>query len=222
MISYQERLRRKRRNRRRKERVARAAGTCTNCLQRNADLHFATCSPCRVLRTDLSRRFRAKLRGMGLCYRCGSRPDPGNVQCRACIVSVYPSTRARRNHWRNSGRCTRCGRKRDSPRIYCLTCTAKYKISGLKHRREVRKALLARLGNRCACCGESRKEFLTLDHVRDDGYLERRTLKNPYSLYLKIVKRKIKSSRYQLLCANCNSAKASYGRCPHQDVRSAG
>jgi hypothetical protein len=39
------------------------------------------------------------------------------------------------------------------------------------------------LGNKCACCGETNPVFLSLDHINNDGYIDRvlhgrRTVKN--------------------------------------------
>ena len=69
-------------------------------------------------------------------------------------------------------------------------------------------------GDKCACCGETEPLFLTLDHVNGDGATHRRTLrtndvhawarKNGYPPSL------------QLLCWNCNAAKAYHGGCPHK------
>jgi hypothetical protein len=83
------------------------------------------------------------------------------------------------------------------------------------------------MGSKCACC-ERQPEFLTLDHIRNDGYKERteRGNRNPYIAYSEI-KRAFKSGRmkevrrirrkYQLLCWNCNASKRHRsGLCAHK------
>ena len=76
-------------------------------------------------------------------------------------------------------------------------------------------------GNVCNCCGEDELFFLTIDHVNNDGNLERwkhgRTIRGR-SLYVKIANSGF-PERYQLLCMNCNFGKRmNNGTCPHNDV----
>ena len=68
-----------------------------------------------------------------------------------------------------------------------------------------REKQLADLGGKCACCGESEKAFLQIDHINDDGALDRRNGHRRSFTY---------ASPVQILCANCNYAKHR-GGCPH-------
>ena len=73
----------------------------------------------------------------------------------------------------------------------------------------------------CACCGESHIEFLSLDHINEDGAHQRRSLGNSHSN--KAVYRWARSNNYpatlQVLCHNCNRAKHIHGECPHERER---
>lgn len=70
---------------------------------------------------------------------------------------------------------------------------------------------------KCQCCGERQLEFLTLDHVNDDGKQERERLKLFGSgFYNWVVKNK--PNNLQVLCYNCNLGKRVNGRCPHKNV----
>lgn len=74
---------------------------------------------------------------------------------------------------------------------------------------------IAVYGGKCACCGETRIEFLTLDHLngrKDEPY--RITGQKAWA---RLKARGWPKDNYQLLCFNCNCAKGVYGRCPHQD-----
>jgi hypothetical protein len=75
------------------------------------------------------------------------------------------------------------------------------KIEGINH-----------YGGKCNCCGESKIEFLTLEHLhgRDKGR-RRRTGKGAWLE----IKREGFPDKYTVLCFNCNCAKGIYGRCPH-------
>ena len=70
----------------------------------------------------------------------------------------------------------------------------------------------------CKCCGESTPEFMTLDHINNDGYLDKNpngAKKSGKELYV-LVKKQGFPSKYQTLCHNCNFAKKLEGGCPHQ------
>ena len=65
------------------------------------------------------------------------------------------------------------------------------------------------MGYKCVCCGITDSIYFNVDHVDNDGYLERNKGKASKRLtaseYLKNPK------KYQLLCANCNHAKHKNG-----------
>lgn len=67
----------------------------------------------------------------------------------------------------------------------------------------------------CACCGESRVEFLCIDHIQGGGLKHRRIVGTGTAFY-KWLKKNGFPSGYQVLCYNCNMAKAIYGVCPHK------
>ena len=82
--------------------------------------------------------------------------------------------------------------------------------------------VIAAYGGRCACCGESHFEFLSVDHINNDGCVERRAGRSHgYTLYRRLKKLGFPKDRYQLLCFNCNLAKGFFGYCPHEKEREA-
>lgn len=78
-----------------------------------------------------------------------------------------------------------------------------------------RVELLAAYGNRCNCCNETTEEFLTLDHIFNDGAEHRKNQVGGSRVYADLKKKGYPKDRYQLLCMNCNFAKRM-GDCPHQ------
>ena len=103
-----------------------------------------------------------------------------------------------------------------------------------KHIKKIRETSRVRLlkskrgvmevyGNgRCACCGETAIEFLSLDHVNNDGKQHRKELKSKVgSSFYRYLRNHgyPHRDRLQVLCLNCNGAKAYYGICPHQKPR---
>ena len=79
--------------------------------------------------------------------------------------------------------------------------------------KDKRLKVLQHYGMKCSCCGETQIEFLAIDHIKNDGAEHRRTLK--INIYDWLIKNNYPKG-FQILCHNCNLAKAFYGKCPHQ------
>jgi hypothetical protein len=77
-------------------------------------------------------------------------------------------------------------------------------------------------GYRCACCGETERKFLTLDHVNNDGAADRMKIAGKrtasgWTTYRYLWKHKFPPG-YQILCMNCNFGKRmNKGVCPHRE-----
>lgn len=76
-----------------------------------------------------------------------------------------------------------------------------------------RRLVLEHYGNKCNCCGESTLQFLAIDHINNDGYLERKT--RTIQIFEYLIRNNYPSG-FQVLCHNCNLAKSFYGECPHK------
>ena len=98
---------------------------------------------------------------------------------------------------------------------------------GKKYRRNIKiEALVAySVGDipKCACCGETTIDFLTLDHVNNDGAAHRKMFFGPNDTKSgNWFYRKLRDAGWpndvplQVLCANCNLGKMIHGICPHQ------
>lgn len=170
---------------------------CTKCKETLTDEHFhksnlakksAQCRKCINLRT--AARY-TLLRESGLCFDC-----------------YEPVTK--------SSICTKCKERR---RILSIT---KYKDRNLKYgknkRIRLKKAAMAAYGGECcSCCGETTIEFLSIDHINNDGAAHRRNIKNGYGnkMYEWLHHNKYPPG-FQVLCMNCNFAKGHFGVCPHK------
>jgi len=70
---------------------------------------------------------------------------------------------------------------------------------------------------KCACCGENNINFLTIDHINNDGNIQRKSLKTPELTHW-IIKNNFPEG-FQILCYNCNLGKAHHGGiCPHKKI----
>lgn len=112
--------------------------------------------------------------------------------------------------------CSRCGRSRDERKFpksigggrrnYCFSCRARYETARL------RLDMYENLGDRCACCGETHPQFLTLEHI-----LGVEGERKPWWQELRQARREgWPRDKYEVLCFNCNCAKGHWGDCPHR------
>ena len=70
----------------------------------------------------------------------------------------------------------------------------------------------------CMCCGESERDFLSIDHVAGNGNKMSRELGIPregYQLYRWLFNNGLPSG-FQVVCMNCNLSKGKHGSCVHQ------
>jgi len=81
--------------------------------------------------------------------------------------------------------------------------------------KRVRGECLAVYGGKCACCGELRVEFLTIDHINGQGHQHRLRVGIGNHFY-EWLKRNNFPSGYRVLCYNCNCSLGHYGYCPHE------
>jgi hypothetical protein len=121
--------------------------------------------------------------------------------------------------------CKLCTRKRSHDRKY----GEKYdqlreqeNTYNRKKRQRIKEAVFAAYGGYvCACCGETEKSFLTIDHINNDGAAHRRSITGKrhsagVHTYNWIVKNGFPEG-FQVLCMNCNHGKRmNNGICPHQ------
>ena len=106
---------------------------------------------------------------------------------------------------------------------YCRICTnKKANKENWKYRQKLRNEIISAYSknrNCCACCGELRDEFLTLDHVNGDGKNHRK--KHPGQGVYYDLRRRGFPDGYQILCFNCNCSIGIKGYCPHEKERAA-
>lgn len=94
------------------------------------------------------------------------------------------------------------------------------KIQGSRYAERTKREVLTYYGNgklACICCGENMYEFLTIDHINNNGSQQRKIVRRTgHNLYRYLIKSKYPLG-YQTLCFNCNSGKqVNKGICPHK------
>jgi hypothetical protein len=143
-----------------------------------------------------------------ICPRCGGPLSGSQRVCTTCLAVMLKVKTDRVA----TGGCYNCISSAAPGRKYCLKCAQDKSDRQLVLRYEVIMAY----GGKCMCpggCDESRIQFLTFDHVNNDGAEHRRTV-GPASL-AGWLKRNNYPSSVRILCYNCNCARR-LGRCPHE------
>lgn len=122
-------------------------------------------------------------------------------------------------------KCAKCGstenlKKQYQQRKYIYYFCSPCKQDRMKKFYDKRKVMVfEHYGNKCNCCSETTFEFLTIDHINNDGHKEVWANGNRIGgvqLYQKIYKNNYPDT-YQLLCMNCNFGKRMNGGvCPHK------
>lgn len=116
--------------------------------------------------------------------------------------------------------CRDC--KRVRTRKQALANPERMKAYRSKYVRQSKEAVIAGYGGKCQCpggCSEYRYEFLTVDHINNDGMAHRERAtgyeRAGTGFYRWIIKSGFPKN-LRLLCMNCNFARGRYGRCPHE------
>lgn len=93
-----------------------------------------------------------------------------------------------------------------------------FKATQKRYRVSVKTDAMMAYGGHCTCCGETRIEFLTLDHIHNDGAEKRRKgAGGGMKFYASLKVAGYPKGDLQVLCMNCNFSKGVYGYCPHRE-----
>jgi|ERR1700676_1740996 len=95
-------------------------------------------------------------------------------------------------------------------RTHCDLC--RKKIADRRRRRK--QVVIDTYGGKCKCCGISNFEFLSIDHINNDGAKDRQQGITSQKLITKIIRDGF-PDLYQVLCYNCHLALSYFGFCPH-------
>ena len=174
------------------------------------------------------------------CPECGSTETKGRIKglCKPCYNRAWREANRERfaatqRAWReaNKERFTaamrawrEANREKHRATKRAWREANKKRVAGYRRdwRRKLKWEVIEKLGGVCACCGEARLEFLTVDHVRGDGAEHRRHVGSGGSsqrVHAAIKREGYPRDKYRVLCINCNFSIGVWGYCPHQTVR---
>ncbi len=106
--------------------------------------------------------------------------------------------------------------------VLCGNCNLKKEICRRRTKasptwqksQEAKSRVMASYGPECTCCHEKDQDKLVMDHVLGGGSEEKKSYPSR-NVYFFLDGKPVNRQRFQVLCHNCNQAKASLGRCPH-------
>ena len=186
--------------------------TCTKCGELKPQDEFIKDKSCKSGRGSLCRKCSMLQRRE---YR--SKNPSADAQYRANNRERVRSSQAR---WRKANK-EKIAERRKANKEKILDYKAAYRASGKEsqqqrsYRQKNRLSAIKAYGGRCSCCGEETIEFLSIDHIHNDGAQHRKEISSGSNIYAWLKKNCYPKGRFQLLCHNCNLAKGFYGACPH-------
>lgn len=135
--------------------------------------------------------------------------------CIDCLVALNNNNVNKYNMDHAQYVCIKCQKQRDKQKYQDRKeiIREKQRIYDLN----VKMKIIEAYGSKCVCCNEDTIEFLTIDHINNDGAEDRKKNGNKSGgkLYRWLIKNNFPKRDYQILCFNCNCAKGFFGYCPH-------
>lgn len=161
----------------------------------------------------------------------------GLPKCRICGVDLSACNWQPAFMKRGSRRCRQCSnaiarkynaehkeRHKEIKREHYHRNAERLKAAAKTWRLKGRKQVLSHYGGKCACCGESRYEFLAFDHINGGGkqHIEEIQRSDGHRLLWVWLKQNNFPLGFRVLCHNCNMSIGMHKYCPHQQVLVAG
>ncbi len=165
-----------------------------------------------MTKTERNKRLRERYVSLGLCSYCGHEAPPeGRKNCLTCAAK-------RRRQWAELP-----AEKRAVKHAQMMAWRERHPGKNSETCRGVRQRLrleiITHYGGQCACCGEATIEFLAIDHINGGGNKHRKEVIGfncGGEQFYRWLRKNEFPEGFQVLCANCNMAKAYYGVCPHK------
>lgn len=138
-------------------------------------------------------------------------------------MTTSESCRKRYHRLKTQGLCPVCGQRPFvAGRSRCEPCLGQHRQVANGAHAKLKAEVFEQYGGRvCACCGEKKDiRFLHIDHTDGGGNQHRKSIGgHSGGKFYRWLKRNGFPRGYQVLCADCNTAKGYYGECPHNEQR---
>lgn len=193
------------------------SGLCVRCGE-PAIPTKTRCARCSKRNKEITDSAKLRASNDGICDICFNNKvtDEFTKTCEVCRSRNSKNRQELSIARTMDGICNRCGRKQTKDKKSCDSCLQTIKIRYQKLRDEVFSAY----GNVCECCGIENNNFLTIDHILDDGAIHTNKVGGGgWGIYKDIKQQGFPKDIYRLLCMNCNAGRYfNGGECPHKDT----
>lgn len=163
----------------------------------------------------MSRTSQERYKAAGLCIFCGGIPREGVQTCERCALKAASRQREKQAVRHQAGQCIRCGNTPLVTKYHCASCREDHHRGMRRVDARIKEAVFQAYGGFiCACCGETEKTFLSIDHIHNDGAEHRRQI-GTGNVYRWLRDNGFPSG-FQVLCMNCQWGRKLRGVCPHQ------
>lgn len=81
---------------------------------------------------------------------------------------------------------------------------------------DLKRQTMEAYGGKCQCCGIKQLQFLTIDHINNNGKEERLKYGSGKQFYALLKRQGWPNNGYRVLCMNCNWARRHGQQCPHE------
>lgn len=219
---------------------------CKICGKRADQAHKAyrqLCDECAKKRqVEYQRRYRERQKLLAkpvICKGCGKTFTTERIgrswRCPECLAKYHREHREAKREWHaNYSRTYRQKLRREynkrmvERRRHLITEMTPDELVAFRNAEKAKtKRLNAALkaevfsaygGWKCACCGETEPNFLTIDHMLNNGSQMRREGVHGHSTqFYRWLKKNSFPPNFQVLCMNCQFGKRMNGGiCPHQ------
>ncbi len=156
----------------------------------------ATCSNCQKDKSLTNFPTKGRRKSDGLVYR--------SATCRLCLREQKKQARI----------CLMCYRPAALDHHHCDKHLQLMRDSVRRRKIKDKAAAFTHYGLKCAYCGDTRRLFLTIDHINNDGADHRRNLRTGkqggHDIYAWLRKNSYPAG-FQTLCYNCNCVKSQIG-----------
>jgi len=140
---------------------------------------------------------------MDNCRKCGieltkdnwfkSLENRGSKICKSCNFEL--NKQWKKNHHEKTNEYSLKYYRRN-PGKHILAC--------IKAEKKLRIDVIIAYGGKCCYCGITDFDVLTVDHIKNNGSIHRKSGMNSRPLYYFLKKNNYPKDDYQLLCRNCN------------------
>lgn len=140
-------------------------------------------------------------------------PDGYRILCHNCNLKYRDNTHCIRKtvQVRNLSQTPNAIARRK----YTSKNRERMRVDAKVDRDKLKRQVIEQYGGCCTCCHINDLEYLSIDHIRNDGAEHRKIIGNGSVIY-RWLKNNNYPSGFRVLCMNCNISFGSYGYCTHK------